>query len=157
MYLFSFFPVCPDCVSIKIVKNQITGGSAWRQTSGGEKLCHPSHSTAIHHSNPDVLASPLAGGFICQQYTGATYSSCLFSPLTDVSTSSGMHSSCPSFAHVTNVCLAVCKIRSLIFFFQSFDFFSPFFFFLSLKKKKALQQTQGRGQTRALCFLLWFN
>lgn len=72
-------------------------------------------------SNPDVLASPLAGGFICQSNTGATYSSCLFSPLVDVSTSSGMHSSC--FAHVTNVCLAVCQIKTPSFFFLSI--FSP--------------------------------
>lgn len=88
-----------------------------------------------HSSNPDVLASPLAGGFISQQYTGATYSSCLCSPLADVSTSPGMHSSCPSFAHVTNVCLAVCKIRSPSFFFFSVfcSFFSPVF---SLPKGK---------------------
>lgn len=70
------------------------------------------------------------GGFICQQYTGATYSSCLFSPLADVSTSSGMHSSCPSFTHVTNVCLAVSKIRSPSFFFLSLALVFPSIFSL---------------------------
>lgn len=97
-----------------------------------------------HWSNPDVLASPLAGGLICQQYTGATYSSCLFSPLTDVSTSLGMHSSCPSFAHVTNVCLSVFKIRLSVSFFLSFAIFSPYF--LSLKKKKSMPQIEDRRE-----------
>lgn len=117
------------------------------------KSCVTPLSKHPHSSNPDVLASPPAGGFICQQYTRATYSSYLFSPLADVSTSSGMHSSCPSFAHVTNVCLAVCKIRSSsFFFFSAFGSFS-FFFPLSLKKETS-QQTQDRKQRRALCFLV---
>lgn len=87
-----------------------------------------------HHSwNPDVLASPSAAGLVCLQYAGATYTPRLFSPLADVSTSSGMHSSCPSFANVTDVCLAVCKIRSPGFFFLSLALFSLYFH--SLKKE----------------------
>lgn len=113
-----------------------------------------------HLLNPDVLASPVTGGFICQQHTGETYSSCLFSPLSDVSTLSGMHSSCPSFAHVTNVCLAVCKIRSSSFFFPiGGSFFPPrlFFFLYEGRNLSTLQQTQERRQTKALCFFMWFN
>lgn len=99
-----------------------------------------------HPSDPDVLASPLAGGFICQQYTGATCSSCLFSPLADVSTSSGMHSSCPSFAQVTNVWLAVSKIRSLSFFILSLR---PPLSIFSLSTERNQTKAEGRQELAA--------
>lgn len=104
-----------------------------------------------HLLNPDVLASPVTGGFICQQYTGETYSSCLFSPLADVSTSSGMHSSCPSFAHVTNVCLAVCKIRSPSFFFYWWFFF-PVFLFSSMKRETLQPCSRPKNEDRQKLF-----
>lgn len=115
---------------------------ASQHTAHFEKLCHSSRSTTIRRAKM-FWPSSSAAGFICQQYTGATHTPCLFSPLADVSTSSGMHSSCPSFASATDVCLAICKIRSPSFF--SVFFFSCLYpiYFLSLKKEN-LHQAQDR-------------
>lgn len=118
---------------------------SWRQNHDEEKLCHSSHSAAIRRTQMFWHLHWL-GSYICQQYTGATYSSCLFSPLADVSTSSGMHSSCPSFAHVTNVCLAVCKIRSSSFFFLSLALVFPSIFSLQRKKPHNRPETEDRQE-----------
>lgn len=59
--------------------------------------------------NQSLLMAPLTAPPLLQHrcsglsLAGAVYTPRLFSPLADVSTLSGMHSSCPSFANVTDV------------------------------------------------------
>lgn len=112
---FQLIPPVSIAGQMKIIKknkkksmSQLEGKSH----DSGKELCRcPSQQRRPSH--PDVLASLRRPAVLSASGAlGATHSSRLFSQVADVSTSTGMHSSCPSFAHATNGCLAVSKIRS---------------------------------------------
>lgn len=116
---------------------------------------HQHHQTASRRKSC-VTPSNSATVGPTQMFCWFHRSAAALGPLVDVSTPSGMHSSCSSFAGVTDDCLLVCKIRSPVFLF--FCLCLRFFFFNRINflftKKEAMERRGHRGQTRASCFFL---